>query len=74
MPPQPQGSVSAGVAYVPILDAKKRPITAGGFVDSGPIIFQDVAEKACRRRAGTTFISPADSVPYGDFYLAGQVQ
>jgi len=25
---------------------RKRPITAGGFVDSGPIIFQDVAEKA----------------------------
>jgi hypothetical protein len=45
-PPQSQGSVSTGAAYAPVLDADKRPITAGGFVDSGPIVFQDVAEKA----------------------------
>ena len=29
-----------------MLDGEKRPITAGGFVDSGPIVFQDVSEKA----------------------------
>jgi len=45
-PPQSQGSVSSGAAYAPVLDADKRPITAGGFVDSGPIVFQDIAEKA----------------------------
>ena len=45
-PPQSQGSVSTGAAYAPVLDADKRPITAGGFVDSGPIVFQDIAEKA----------------------------
>lgn len=28
------------------LDAKKRPITAGGFVSTGPVIFQDISEKA----------------------------
>jgi hypothetical protein len=28
------------------LDTEKRPITAGGFVDSGPVIFQDVAKEA----------------------------
>jgi hypothetical protein len=44
--PQSQGSVSTGAAYAPVLDANKRPITAGGFVDSGPIVLQDVAEKA----------------------------
>ena len=45
-PTQSQGSVSTGAAYAPVLDANKRPITAGGFVDSGPIVFEDVAEKA----------------------------
>ena len=45
-PPQTQGAVSTGGAYAPVLDEGKRPITAGGFVDSGPIVFQDVAEKA----------------------------
>jgi enediyne biosynthesis protein E4 len=28
------------------LDAQHRPITAGGFVNSGPIIFEDISEKA----------------------------
>jgi hypothetical protein len=41
-----QGSVSTGGARPVMLDSEKRPITAGGFVDSGPVVFQDVAEKA----------------------------
>jgi hypothetical protein len=45
-PPQTEGAVSTGGTYAPVLDQEKRPITAGGFVDSGPIVFQDVAEKA----------------------------
>lgn len=44
-PPQ-AGAVSTGGVYAPALDTQKRPITAGGFVDSGPIVFQDIAEKA----------------------------
>jgi hypothetical protein len=44
--PQTQGAVSTGGAHAAVLDSEKRPITAGGFVDSGPIIFQDIAEKA----------------------------
>jgi hypothetical protein len=28
------------------LDSHQRPITAGGFVTSGPVIFQDISEKA----------------------------
>ena len=28
------------------LDAQQRPITAGGFVKSGPVVFEDVSEKA----------------------------
>ena len=42
-PAQTQGAVSTGGSHAPVLDAEKRPITAGGFVDSGPIVFQDVA-------------------------------
>jgi enediyne biosynthesis protein E4 len=45
-PVQTQGAVSTGAAHAAVLDSEKRPITAGGFVDSGPIVFQDVAEKA----------------------------
>ncbi len=45
-PPQQQsGSATAGV-FAPILDSEKRPITAGGFVKDGPVIFQDISEKA----------------------------
>ena len=41
-----QGGVATAGARPAVLDAENRPITAGGFVDSGPIVFQDVAEKA----------------------------
>ena len=43
---QTQGAVSTGAAHPAVLDSEKRPITAGGFVDHGPIIFQDLAQKA----------------------------
>ena len=39
------GSNSAGGA-APVYDAEKRPITAGGFVDSGPVVFEDVTKAA----------------------------
>src|SRR5882672_8966831 len=45
-PPVAQGAVSTGGAHAPVLDAEKRPITAGGIVDTGPLVFQDIAEKA----------------------------
>jgi hypothetical protein len=40
------GGVNTGGVHAAVLDEKNRPITAGGFVKDGPIIFQDVAEKA----------------------------
>lgn len=43
---QTPGVVSTGGAHAAVLDNEKRPITAGGFVDSGPIVFQDASEKA----------------------------
>jgi hypothetical protein len=41
-----QGGNSTAGAFAPVYDADKRPITAGGFVDSGPAIFKDVAKEA----------------------------
>ena len=47
---EPQSGASSGAStggtYAPVLDAEKRPITAGGYVDAGPIVFQNIAEKA----------------------------
>jgi hypothetical protein len=43
---QGMGGVNTGGTHAPILDSEKRPITAGGFVKDGPIIFQDIAAKA----------------------------
>lgn len=44
-PAQQTGSATAG-EYAPLLDSEKRPITAGGFVKGGPVIFKDISEKA----------------------------
>jgi enediyne biosynthesis protein E4 len=41
----PSGSATGGV-HAAVLDAEHRPITAGGFVKSGPIVFEDIAAKA----------------------------
>lgn len=40
------GGANTGGVFPPVLDPQKRPITAGGFVKSGPVIFQDIAAKA----------------------------
>ena len=40
------GGSATGATQAPILDAERRPITAGGFVKEGLVIFQDVSEKA----------------------------
>ena len=37
------GIASAGV-FAPVYDEHRRPITAGGFVETGPIVFQDVSD------------------------------
>jgi enediyne biosynthesis protein E4 len=42
----PMGGTSTGGAHPAVLDNEHRPITAGGFVKNGPIIFQDIAQKA----------------------------
>lgn len=45
-PPATQGGSSTGGVYAPVHDAQKRPITAGGFVASGPIVFEDDSQAA----------------------------
>ena len=40
------GGVNTGGAHAAVLDKEHRPITAGGFVKDGPVIFQDIAAQA----------------------------
>jgi len=42
----PPSSMSNGGVHEAEYDAEGRPITAGGFVDSGPVVFQDVTKSA----------------------------
>src|SRR6266852_957161 len=44
-PPQ-SGGASTGGVFAPVMDEKHRPITAGGFVDGAPVIFEDVTKKS----------------------------
>jgi hypothetical protein len=40
------GGIAGGLGAAPVYDEQKRPITAGGFVGSGPVIFEDITQKA----------------------------
>jgi enediyne biosynthesis protein E4 len=40
------GGIASGPAAAPVYDAQKRPITAGGFVDRGPVVFKDITKNA----------------------------
>src|SRR5271154_1554971 len=40
------GGVNTAGAHPAVLDKEHRPITAGGFVKNGPVIFQDIVQKA----------------------------
>src|SRR5690242_14924068 len=40
------GGASTGGVFAPVLDGKNRPITAGGFVEGAPVIFEDVTKKS----------------------------
>jgi len=50
-PVQPvQGGMAGGIAsagvFAPVYDDHRRPITAGGFVDKGTVVFEDVTQAA----------------------------
>jgi hypothetical protein len=40
------GGIASGLQAAPVYDEQKRPITAGGFVSKGPVIFQDITKQA----------------------------
>jgi hypothetical protein len=38
--------IASSVVTAPVYDEKRRPITAGGFVDKGPVVFEDITRQA----------------------------
>jgi hypothetical protein len=40
------GGHASDAPHPPVHDAQNRPITAGGFVDSGPVVFKNIADAA----------------------------
>ena len=40
------GGISSAGTFAPIYDAQKRPITAGGTVDSGTVVFEDATKSS----------------------------
>src|SRR6202453_1599915 len=42
----PQGGSSTAGTFAPVLDSEHRPITAGGFVKTGPIVFEDISAES----------------------------
>ena len=45
-PGMSSGGNSTGGTFAPVYDPEHRPITAGGFVNEGPIVFKDVTKEA----------------------------
>src|SRR5215468_7548040 len=56
-PASQQHGMSTGVAHAAVKDAQSRPITAGGFVDGAPLVYENIAKKAqldkFRHKSGT---------------------
>ena len=66
-PPQGQqqsGGMATSAPQAAVYDSQHRPITAGGFVKSGPIVFQDVAKSA-----GLTSFHHSAGTPKKEFIL-----
>jgi hypothetical protein len=40
------GGIAGGLGAAPVYDEQRRPITAGGFVDKGPVVFEDITKSA----------------------------
>ena len=45
-PAAQQGGSATGGVFAPVLDSENRPITAGGFVKSGPVVFKDISAQS----------------------------
>jgi hypothetical protein len=44
--PAAMGGINTGAPRPAVLDSEHRPITAGGFVKTGPVIFEDISERS----------------------------
>ena len=70
--PPAGGSSTAGV-FAPVKDARARPITAGGFVDGAPVVFDDRTAgsglEAFRHRSGSPEKSHILETPSGGVAL-----
>jgi hypothetical protein len=44
--PSNMGGIAGGVGAAPVYDEQRRPITAGGFVDTGTVVFEDATKQA----------------------------
>ncbi len=68
-PPPPAGGSSTAGVFAPVKDARSRPITAGGFVDGAPIVFEDRTSgsglEAFRHKSGSTEKSLILDTPSG---------
>ena len=53
-----QGGMANAGPQTPEFDSQQRPITAGGFVKSGPVVFQDVAKAAGSMAPGCLSSAP----------------
>ena len=40
------GGIASAGTFAPVYDSEKRPITAGGFVDKGTVVFEDITKAA----------------------------
>ena len=45
-PAHAQTGASTAGTFAPVLDSEKRPITAGGFVKTGPVVFSDISKQS----------------------------
>ncbi len=45
-PQSGMGGIASGVVAAPVYDSLNRPITAGGFVDKGPVVFEEITKTA----------------------------
>jgi len=59
-----EGGMAAGGVFKPVYDSANRPITAGGTVKTGPVIFMDIA-----RQAGLTSWHHTAGTPQKRFIL-----
>jgi hypothetical protein len=59
---QSGGGMAVGAPHAAEFDAQHRPITAGGFVKTGPIVFQDIAAAAGLTQWHETTGTPAKGI------------